>query len=298
MNTIPNTHVVIYHKNCLDGFGAALAAKIGLEEKGVENIEFYALDYPEREKFLSTIDLLDKNVHILDFSFNSVQFDFICDVAETVVWLDHHESAFKEHGFDFSRPFVSKNYGDGVYVVLSNNQESGAALAWLYYKEEIPELIQHIDDRDRWQWKLAGTKEICTALSRYPQDFNLWLDFLHNTEELFNEGKLLNEYYQEQLTRAIDSTKESCTINGINGLCCNLPPMFASEAGSLLAAESGTFGATWFKDASGNIKWSLRSIGDFNVADIAVKFGGGGHKNAAGFTIDGDYGISISPRES
>jgi hypothetical protein len=31
---------------------------------------------------------------------------------------------------------------------------------------------------------------------------------------------------------------------------------------------------------------SLRSRGDFDVADVAAKFGGGGHKNAAGCTLD------------
>jgi phosphoesterase RecJ-like protein len=28
----------------------------------------------------------------------------------------------------------------------------------------------------------------------------------------------------------------------------------------------------------------LRSIGDFDVSKIALEFGGGGHKNAAGFS--------------
>ncbi len=34
---------------------------------------------------------------------------------------------------------------------------------------------------------------------------------------------------------------------------------------------------------------SLRSKGDINVAKVAEKFGGGGHKNAAGLGIDGDW---------
>jgi phosphoesterase RecJ-like protein len=34
---------------------------------------------------------------------------------------------------------------------------------------------------------------------------------------------------------------------------------------------------------------SLRSKGDINVARIAEKFGGGGHKNAAGLRIEGDW---------
>ena len=35
---------------------------------------------------------------------------------------------------------------------------------------------------------------------------------------------------------------------------------------------------------------SLRSKNRVNVAQVAEQFGGGGHKNAAGFTIVADYG--------
>jgi phosphoesterase RecJ-like protein len=36
---------------------------------------------------------------------------------------------------------------------------------------------------------------------------------------------------------------------------------------------------------------SLRSKGDINVAKVAEKFGGGGHKNAAGLSVEGDWDI-------
>jgi phosphoesterase RecJ-like protein len=34
---------------------------------------------------------------------------------------------------------------------------------------------------------------------------------------------------------------------------------------------------------------SLRSKGDVNVAKVAEKFGGGGHRNAAGCTLHGEW---------
>jgi nanoRNase/pAp phosphatase (c-di-AMP/oligoRNAs hydrolase) len=36
---------------------------------------------------------------------------------------------------------------------------------------------------------------------------------------------------------------------------------------------------------------SLRSKGDFDVSAIAKRFGGGGHKNAAGFNIPKDQDL-------
>jgi len=39
----------------------------------------------------------------------------------------------------------------------------------------------------------------------------------------------------------------------------------------------------------GQFRVSLRSKGDINVAKVAEKFGGGGHKNAAGCQVEGDW---------
>ena len=39
-------------------------------------------------------------------------------------------------------------------------------------------------------------------------------------------------------------------------------------------------------DKDGQCKCSLRSNGDYDVSAIAKAFGGGGHRNAAGFTTD------------
>ena len=47
--------------------------------------------------------------------------------------------------------------------------------------------------------------------------------------------------------------------------------------------------AAMFRETgSGEWKASLRSKGAANVARIAEQFGGGGHRNAAGFSIKGD----------
>src|SRR5260370_23479293 len=40
---------------------------------------------------------------------------------------------------------------------------------------------------------------------------------------------------------------------------------------------------------AGTYRTSLRSKGDVNVAKVAEKFGGGGHRNAAGCTLKGSW---------
>jgi nanoRNase/pAp phosphatase (c-di-AMP/oligoRNAs hydrolase) len=71
----------------------------------------------------------------------------------------------------------------------------------------------------------------------------------------------------------------------VRGIAVNANALFASELGNLLAEQSGTFGLIWQLSGDGEIKASLRSKADFDVAAIAARYGGGGHRNAAGFRM-------------
>jgi phosphoesterase RecJ-like protein len=46
----------------------------------------------------------------------------------------------------------------------------------------------------------------------------------------------------------------------------------------------------YMREVGANVyRVSLRSKGNINVARVAEKFGGGGHRNAAGLTVEGDW---------
>jgi hypothetical protein len=70
-----------------------------------------------------------------------------------------------------------------------------------------------------------------------------------------------------------------------SGVAINANVLFASELGNQLAEQSGSFGLIWQLAGDGEVKASLRSKGSFDVAAIAVRYGGGGHRNAAGFRM-------------
>ena len=53
-------------------------------------------------------------------------------------------------------------------------------------------------------------------------------------------------------------------------------------------AERARFEAPWacvYRVTGDRVNCTLYSIGDFDVASIAVSLGGGGHRNAAGFSV-------------
>ncbi len=45
--------------------------------------------------------------------------------------------------------------------------------------------------------------------------------------------------------------------------------------------------ACLFRERDGRVKVSLRGKGEADVRQIAARFGGGGHRNAAGCSVDG-----------
>jgi nanoRNase/pAp phosphatase (c-di-AMP/oligoRNAs hydrolase) len=63
--------------------------------------------------------------------------------------------------------------------------------------------------------------------------------------------------------------------------------------GSMLAEKSGTFALVWRMESRGSIKVSLRAVRSFDVEEIAVRFGGGGHPQAASFRIPTARGVEL-----
>jgi hypothetical protein len=52
------------------------------------------------------------------------------------------------------------------------------------------------------------------------------------------------------------------------------------------ALRAAPFAMGWYQRGDGRYAYSLRSRGDFDVSELAKKYGGGGHKNAAGFLVE------------
>ena len=310
--------LVIYHANCTDGFGAAFAAWLKLGDEA----EYVPMDYLKttdgvaefHERVKIDCSIGERDVYILDFSLPKAVMDWLFDHARRVVWLDHHKTAFEMMD---RTPGELYRVHDAEQCIILDNNKSGAMLAWHFFhpNTKVPKLIQHIDDRDRWQFKLEGSKELHTALASYkPWTFEMWEAYFLVGNVRFNalkdEGRAIlrahNQHVQSALKQAraceIWSFKPfanapGSVINGfirysLNGLAANTPSFLASDLGHELANKSGTFGLVWSMAGDGQIHCELRSNGDYDVSAIAKAFGGGGRRNAAGFSTDIDTLVS------
>jgi oligoribonuclease NrnB/cAMP/cGMP phosphodiesterase (DHH superfamily) len=274
--------VVIYHANCMDGFASAWAFH-RLREKDYKEVEYFSCMYGE----VPDVDFIGKDVYILDFSFSRQILAGMAIAANTITILDHHKTAQED--------LVGWHDRSANVTILFDMDRSGAGLTWDYFGSitSRPLLISYVEDRDLWRFLKHKSKEINAVIANTDRTFleynelNMYLEHMFDLAEVV--GKHLLRQHQriceDIITQAREVRIQDDTGKWNVGLGCNCTHHFASEVGNLLAARSGTFGLTYAADGTGAVKHSIRSTGDFDVSRIAKVFGGGGHKNASGFTL-------------
>jgi oligoribonuclease NrnB/cAMP/cGMP phosphodiesterase (DHH superfamily) len=195
--------------------------------------------------------------------------------ARYLVVLDHHKTA-KENLINL--PFAHFDMN-----------KSGAILAWEhFFDDEPPIFLDYIQDRDLWKFELDNSREVNAALFSYPMEFEVWDEFenIRKFQDLHDEGIAILRARQ----RMIDSLTggwaiATATIGGYEVPCLNCPRPLASETLNFLA-EGQPFAAGYFDSADKRL-FELRSAPDgVDVSEVAKQFGGGGHKHAAGFSVE------------
>lgn len=271
--------VIVYHAHCADGIGAAWAA-----HREFRYAQLYAAGYQKQlsESFLELIT--DAVVLIVDFSFDAELTRAICNKAKYVELLDHHVTAlqrlngFQADNFDMSSCRIDRS---GCGIVWN----------WLHADEPMPPLLKHTEDRDLWHFAYPETKQVMAGLFSYELDLLLFDRFAYNIKPLIAAGEVALRIEWNNINSIIKQCKREVTIGDYKIALVNCNGMFASELGSRLASEYQIV-VTYFDDDSYTRKFSLRSKGDINVSNICKHFGGGGHKNAAGF-VAASYESSI-----
>lgn len=239
-------------------------------------------------------DVTGLGVLITDFSYPE---EVLREMAEQAKWihvLDHHKSA---------EPHLRRLAGEGLIKVTFDLEKSGAALAWDYCWGEgrvMPWIVQHVQDRDLWRFSLPGSREVSAVLGSHEMTFEVWTEVAKRLEDpakrdgVYAEGRAIMRSERRNMLAIIDATTRTMMIDGHEVPVANLPYFWASEAGNLMAIGQ-PFAATYHDGADGKRKISLRSAPDgLDVSEIAQKFGGGGHKHAAGFAIDLDGNYELA----
>lgn len=292
--------VMIYHANCADGFGAAWAAWM----RWGNAVEYVPASYGQ-----SPPDVLDKHVLIGDFSYKREQLEAIATGAASIIILDHHKTAeddltafrwLREKPERFTLPVVKSMIDDlqrGPFPAIGalfDMSRSGAVMTWQFCHPgaEVPLLLRLIEDRDLWRFSLPETKPFNVWLRCEPFNFERWeliaqeLNDGRDNARIMAEAAAMQRFFDQKVAE-IGRLSRRGLIDGHEVPMCNCPPMFASEVGHWLL-EQNPFApfVACYSDQGKSRGFSLRSRDDrMDVSEVARKFGGGGHRNAAGFGV-------------
>lgn len=258
--------VIIYHNNCNDGFCAAW-----LLSKLYPDARFIPMNYGEAPP-----DVTGANVIIADFSFKRDILLGMKDLATSLIVLDHHKTAQADcEGLDFCVFDMNASGARLVYKHWNGDFNALSMPSWL---------VDYTEDRDLWRHKLLNSKEVNAALSSYERDFSTWNLINENGPETLAKDGFAILRYQQQMVNDHVARASEVVIAGHKVLAVNATSLFSEVAGAL--AKDRPFGVAWFRRQDGKYQFSLRSCDSGeDVSQIAKKFGGGGHRNAAGFEL-------------
>jgi len=283
-NTDPLKVIVIYHGNCADGFSAAWVCRRYFESVRTDLSRPLEVEYHPGVYQKEPPDVKGKIVYLVDFSYKRPVVEQMIKDADTVFILDHHKTAIEDlQGLE------------GLTSVF-DLEHSGAMITWNYFfpNKEPPMLLKHVEDRDLWKFKLQGTREIQAALFSYEYTFENWDRLMdvekHLDEELsilgmYRQGQAIERKHFKDINELIKVLKRPMKVAGYTLNVVNLPYTMSSDAGHILCEQGEPFGCCYYDKPEGR-EFSLRSEGDkVDVSVIARSYGGGGHKNAAGFRV-------------
>jgi len=262
-----------YHRDG-DGFASAYAAWKKFGDKAI----YKGVQYEEAMPEVSSGDEL----YILDFSYSR---DMLLKLALDGVNLkvfDHHQTA-------------QVNLAKLDFATF-DMEKSGCRMSWEYFHPDklLPVILAYIEDRDLWRFKLENSEAINIAFMCYKWDFKIWDEAIIDAEKyrqgdsmtenvLLIKGKAMLEFRDTLIKMALSKTKMT-RIGGYENVPMINSSMLPSEVAHALLKKhpNAPFVVVWHHAGFRTIV-NLRSMGEFDVSVIAKKFGGGGHKNAAGF---------------
>lgn len=271
----------IYHANCADGFSAAWVFHM---YAGVE-FDFHPGVYQSKD----LPDVLDRDVYLVDFSYKREAVEAFILMANSVTLIDHHKSALED-----LKTLIDSNTIKHHCAL----DKSGATLAFEFLRgsrQNMPKLLAHVEDRDLWRFALAKTREIQACVFSYPYDFDTWTTLMLETDpdDLATEGAAIERKHFKDVEELIRVTQRDMVIGGYQVPVANMPYTMSSDAGHIMS-KGYPFAACYWDTPTGRV-FSLRSAPDgADVSAIAVSYGGGGHKHAAGFSVPKDHPLAVA----
>lgn len=272
-------NIVYFHNPCQDGIGSAWIATKYLSD-------YELVPYSHGDDMET--DYNDKVIYFLDMA-PPVEIYNQLKITNKVYILDHHISNQK----------IYKDIKDENVIFDMN--KSGVGITWSYFypDKELPYFLKCIQSRDLWKFDIEHTKDFCEGFYlacssvESNEEILVLFDELYNNESQINKyidiGKLLNQKKNKKVDSIGSYALEKIyDFEGHKVCMVNADSEIASELGNYLSSKPECdFAIIWRYDhVYQKYSISMRSSDKVDVSEICKRFGGGGHKNAAGCAIN------------
>lgn len=274
----PVNRNLVYHAGCPDGFGAAWAAwrSWGDDARYIPRSHDDGFD-PDRFE--------GELVVFADISLANDLLLAVGEVAAQVIVLDHHLTAQQSFAAD---PSVENRMSAAGHVVHFDLNHSGAILSWNHFhpNEPPPELLLYIEDQDLWNWKLPYSEEVNAAIGSHPRTLEAWTEMAaRSVPDLAAEGAPIVRSNRVEVERALTHAHPVAIgterIEAVNAL-------HQRAAIGHELSKRARFGKPWglvYRVTGAQVDCSIYSTGDLDISEVAARYGGGGHRNASGFSV-------------
>jgi phosphoesterase RecJ-like protein len=203
-----------------------------------------------------------------------------------LISIDHHASG---------RPFAHVNWIDPHATATAELVYQLAKAAGVPISREIATCLYTALLTDTGSFMFKGTNEQTFALARElvlagadPAQCAQNVYFAHSTAKMRLLGAALSNLHREGPLAWIWVTRDQMERSQAKEEDCEGIVNYA------LSIQDVEVAAFFREMADGRYRVSLRSKGKLNVADIAERFGGGGHECASGCSVDGPLSMAVS----
>lgn len=297
-------NLVIFHGENNDGVVSAYYAWKYLVFERNKNVEFITGKPSHSEKNinkrLNYDKFKNKNVLILDLSYNPATFNEIAKNAKELIVIDDHQGITKED----KNIFIGGDHAAVAYT-----------FKFFYPNEKIPKIVQYVDDSDRKLFLpfLDFTNLFTTSLGlRFSHKKNVEINnkFFEDLHVFFKNDNVnywifIGKYFDE----VIENVKNQIAINAVRkdfqgykvGVLNFNSPLFTKQVGRQIITnfrnrgEHIDFAVLWGYEYINNA-YNVQMIDDHNQTEIklnkiAYELGKkGGHFKGGGGTPNGHVG--------
>lgn len=240
----------------------------------------------------------DEIVYIVDYSIPPEEMDKLLEITKNVIWIDHHKSAIEKYnGYD--KEIAGLRY-DGI---------AGCMLTFCYLAfiacktndiftpdmvSKAPFFTKLIADYDVWTFEYGDqtryfqkgfqlfdnepTDDIWEEL--YNDEYDMYVNGI-TLEDIISSGKAIVKYRKNMMAEYCKNKGFEAEFEGRKCFAINMA-MISSDDFVIDNIDDYDILIGFSYDGD-NWNYSLRST-KVDCAVLAMKYGGGGHKGAAGFS--------------